>query len=238
MKRRIKINGFIIFFAAMAALAFPNVFIRRNAIDALELVNEMFGISFILLGQLFRVSARGYKAEHSKEGRALLQGGPYSLVRNPMYLGIIFIGFGIVLVLFKWWVIIIFLTVFAVRYLLLIFNEERKLLVFFPKEYAGYMENTPRLMPSLGRLLKKDIREYLPIKLYWLKKEIIPIVATLLFAILLESWEDVKEMGMRIYFHEALGILAVLIVFILLTVYLNQETNGQKRVFSGKRKTN
>ncbi len=185
-------------------------------------------MAFILLGQLFRASARGYKSEHSGEGTLLIQGGPYSLVRNPMYLGILLIGLGIVLMFFRWWVAGVFLFIFILRYVLLIFKEEKKLLKIFPEEYPSYQLQVPRLLPSAEALLQKDIKAYLPLKPSWLKKEIGTILAVLLFTLLLESWEDIKLEGLRIYLKEAIGIFLVIIFFVYLTAYLERRTVAEK----------
>ncbi len=149
---------------------FPSFFFRHQRLGSLEEIAEIFGIALILFGQLIRTSARGYKSEQSQNGHALIQGGPYSLVRNPMYLGILLIGLGIALMLFQWWAMAVFLIVFIVRYLLLIFKEEKKLLEVFSGQYKIYQGKVPRLIPPLTMLLQADISEYLPLKLSWLKK--------------------------------------------------------------------
>jgi len=132
MKKRLKINGVIMFLAAVIVAVFPAMFFRRVNIGLWNEVAEVFGLALILLGQLIRISARGYKSENSGEGKALITNGPYSLVRNPMYLGVLLIGLGVVLMLFKLWVVLVFLAVFIIRYFLLIFKEEKKLAVLFP----------------------------------------------------------------------------------------------------------
>ncbi|MEI6631739.1 MAG: isoprenylcysteine carboxylmethyltransferase family protein, partial [bacterium] len=197
MKKRLEINGIIIVSALILIMIFPALFFRNNKIAYYDEIAEIFGVAFILLGQLFRTSARGYKAEHSRQGESLISSGPYSLVRNPMYLGILLIGLGIVLVLFKWWVAGIFLLIFILRYVLLIFKEEKKLLKIFPEDYLHYQLRVPRLWPSPTTLLQRDIREYLPLKSSWLKKEIGTILAVLLLTLLLESWADIKTEGLR-----------------------------------------
>jgi protein-S-isoprenylcysteine O-methyltransferase Ste14 len=227
MKTRLKINGFIMFVVLLLISVFPSAFFRHGLMGSFDEAMEIFGIAFILLGQIFRASARGYKAEHSASGSALIQGGPYALVRNPMYLGILLIGLGIVLMLFWWWVIFIFLSVFTLRYLLLILREEKKLIAAFPQEYGEYRKKTPRLLPSISWLLGKDVSEYLPLKSAWLKKEIGSMLAVLLITILIESWEDVYNEGLRVYFREAIGIALTVILFICLVVYLSKRTEGQ-----------
>jgi len=204
---------------------FPSFFFRHQRLGSLEEIAEIFGIALILFGQLIRTSARGYKSEQSQNGHALIQGGPYSLVRNPMYLGILLIGLGIVLILFQWWVMAVFLIVFIIRYLLLIFKEEKKLLEVFSGQYKTYQGKVPRLILPLTMLLQADISEYLPLKLSWLKKEIGTILAVLLMTLLVESWEDISYQGIKVYFEEVILILVIIIIFISLVVYLIRRTN-------------
>jgi protein-S-isoprenylcysteine O-methyltransferase Ste14 len=91
MKKRIKINGIIMGLALILAIIFRNIFFRQNNPGLLENSLRITGLLSLFLGQLIRVSARGYKAEHSRNSHALIEGGPYQVVRNPMYLGILLI---------------------------------------------------------------------------------------------------------------------------------------------------
>jgi len=195
MKRRLKINGLIIVLAIILFVLFPTVFLRRASAAYWDSFAKIFGIVFILLGQIFRASSRGYKSEYSQNGHSLIQTGPYALIRNPMYLGILFIGLGIVLMLFNWWVIVVFLGIFIWRYIILIFKEEKKLLAMFPQAYRDYQQKVPCLLPSPVTILQKDMAEYLPLKVTWLKKEIGSILVVLLIVLFWEGWKDVKSEG-------------------------------------------
>jgi protein-S-isoprenylcysteine O-methyltransferase Ste14 len=224
MKRRLKINGIIMAVAILGILAFPRVFIRYHSYSAKERLFEIFGIAAIILGQLLRVSARGYKSEHSLSGQLLIQGGPYTLVRNPMYLGIILIGTGVVFTLFQWWVLCIFLAIFILRYLFLIFQEEKKLLAKFHQTYQDYCHKVPRLIPLPKAIAKTDISAYLPLKLAWFKKEIGSILGVLVVTLLLKSWIDISSNAITAYLQEALTIIITFILFIALVTYLNKKT--------------
>jgi protein-S-isoprenylcysteine O-methyltransferase Ste14 len=223
MKKRIKINGVIIFIAVLLMVAFPAIFLRQKYIGPNEELAEVFGIALIMLGQILRVSARGYKSEHSPKGQALIQTGPYKLVRNPMYLGILLIGTGMILVLFQWWVLAIFLVIFSVRYFVLILIEEKKLAAMFP-QYSSYQRKVPRILPSWNILWDEDIRGYLPMRITWIKKEIGPILWILLATLFLETWEDIKEEGLKVYLRESALIVATIILFFCLVLYLSKRT--------------
>jgi len=236
MKKRLKINGFIIFLAIALLILFPSIFLRQGKAAPQDIAIKIFGIALIILGQTMRVSGRGYKSEHSHSGHSLIQGGPYTLVRNPMYLGILLIGLGIVVTLFNWWAAVIFLSIFIWRYLLLIFKEEKKLLGMFPREYQDYRQRVPRILPCLSALLKRDIAEYLPLKVSWLRKEIGTILAVLLLVLFLDGYKDIKEEGVNMYLGEAALLFAVIIVFIFLVAYLIRRTNNPQKDASGKGK--
>ncbi len=235
MKKRLKINGLVMFLATVILAIFPALFFRRFSPGIVDSALEIFGLAFIFLGQLIRVSARGFKSENSRNGCGLVKDGPYSLVRNPMYLGIILIGLGVVLMLFKLWVAIIFLGFFAVRYALLIHEEEKKLKVLFNGQYAGYCQEVPsRVLPSIKALLEKDICEYLPLKFKWIRKEIGSIIALLSLVIVIESWEDLRRGGVIFFLSELSFLAAIFILFLFLAAYLISITGNINDADKGK----
>ncbi len=221
MKKRIQLHGFLIFVALALLALFPFKFLRltHGKFDDLA---EIIGIGMILSGQLLRVSSRGYKSEHSRQGGALITDGPYSLVRNPMYLGIVLIGLGIVLTLFNWWVALIFAVFFIAVYARLIITEEKKLLDCFGEEYQGYQEKTPRLFPRLSTLLRRDIREYLPLRSAWIKKEIVSIVILLSAVVLVDGWEDYRKEGAASLLNGFLAIASLVVLFVGFAIILSR----------------
>jgi protein-S-isoprenylcysteine O-methyltransferase Ste14 len=182
------INGIIMGVAFVLLVFFRGALRRQDNSGWLENSLKVIGLVSLFLGQLVRVSARGFKAEHSKNSHALLEGGPYKIVSNPMYLGILLIGFGVVLMLFNFWVVFLFLLIFAWRYLPLILSEEKKLRDVFSKTYDLYCHRVPRIMPRLSSLIKTNVKEYLQLKLAWFKKEINSIIPLLILVWLFFLW--------------------------------------------------
>lgn len=220
--------------AAIMVVFFPRIFFRNNVNGRIDEYIEPLGFSLILLGQIIRVSARGYKAEHSCESQALIQGGPYQVVRNPMYLGIFLIGLGVVLAVFKWWAAVIFVIVFIIRYIMLIYKEERKLLTVFPESYKDYCKKVPRILPSLSTITGLDISEYLPIKLAWFKKEIGSILALLLLTLLVESWEDIAKEGFKVYLRQSVWLFLTFVLFIIFVILLSSWTRKRNENSANK----
>ena len=232
MKKRLKINGIIMACIVLVIAFFPRFFLRvANSGGIREEIVEALGFALILLGQIIRVSARGYKAEYSQDSQILIQGGAYQVVRNPMYLGIFLIGLGVVLAIFRWWAVVVFVAVFIIRYILLIYKEEKKLYAMFPQAYPEYCRKVPRIFPALSSIIKLDIIKYLPIKIVWFKKEIGSILTLLLLILLVESWEDIAEEGIRVYFQQSVWIFSTFALFIIFVILLSKRTN--KRDESG-----
>lgn len=223
MKKRIKVNGTIISLVVVLLIAFPHLFFRSRISLAQEIFKAI-GLFLVLLGQNLRISSRGFKAEFSKMGFALVCNGPYKLVRNPMYLGILLIGVGISLILFQWWVVILFLAVFLSRYLFLTLSEEEKLENMFKEEYRQYKLAVPRIFPSPAVLLKKEISDFLPMKLSWLKKEIGSAIAVLSGIVILEFFVNLKNAPLEYRIMEITGLLVMLLFFVFLNVYLMEKT--------------
>lgn len=220
MKKRLKINGLLMFLSTCLILVFPKFFLRRDSPDIINDLFEIFGFALVLFGLLLRVCARGYKSEYSKEGFALVNAGPYKLARNPMYLGIVMIGLGMVLVLFKWWVGVIFALIFTARYILLIFKEEKRLAEQFGAAYKDYTRSTPRIFPKAG-VLQRDIREILPLKLSWVKKEIGSVISFILGILIIKSWKDISASGFNCYIEELSGFIMLIGLFFVLSLYLS-----------------
>ena len=234
MKKRLKINGIIMVCAGIGVIFFPKFFLRSYSGGLGGKGLEILGLALILLGQIIRVSARGYKAENSQDSRALIQGGPYQVVRNPMYLGIFLIGLGVVLVAFKWWAAVIFIIVFIIRYILLIYKEEKKLLLMFPDTYLEYCREVPRIFPSLPRMIELDIIEYLPLKIIWFKKEIGSVFSLLLLVLLVASWRGISQVGFTVYLRQSVWLLMTFALFIILVILLSRRMRQKNEPSSNK----
>jgi protein-S-isoprenylcysteine O-methyltransferase Ste14 len=105
----------------------------------------------VLLGLGIRAWADGFAGRHTRteqiEAPRLSTGGPYSLVRNPIYIGSMVIGLGMVGLLASWVALIPYLAVFAIFYFAVIPAEEQFLRRTFGRQYEEYCQHVPRLRP-------------------------------------------------------------------------------------------
>lgn len=118
----------------------------------------IIGFSIALIGELIRFWGVGYAGGETRTtgpvgGSKLVTNGPYAYVRNPLYLGNMFIycGFGIMsMALFPYFQIV-GLLYFFLQYYLIVTLEEEHLSKAFSKEYSRYFKSVPRFIPRLKR---------------------------------------------------------------------------------------
>jgi protein-S-isoprenylcysteine O-methyltransferase Ste14 len=106
----------------------------------------LFGLPVSVLG----VWLRGWAAGHLEKNERLATGGPYALVRNPLYLGTILTATGLAVAAQSLWLALLFAAVFVLVYLPVIELEEQHLRNLFPA-YPAYAAGTPMLWPRLRR---------------------------------------------------------------------------------------
>ncbi len=111
------------------------------------------GLLLVLIGMGLRVWASSFAGRHTRsqkiEGDKLAAAGPYAYVRNPIYLGSVVLGSGMVLLIGDRRLVIPAALTFLALYFGLIPAEEEFLTTKFPDEYAAYCRNVSRLIPRL-----------------------------------------------------------------------------------------
>lgn len=103
------------------------------------------GMAIVAIGMLLRLWASGYLTKRA----ALITAGPYSFVRNPLYLGSLIIGIGFTVMVRNIWLGSLMVVLFALSYYKQVVHEERQLAEIFGDRYALYRRNVPRLLPRL-----------------------------------------------------------------------------------------
>jgi len=109
----------------------------------------LIGIGLTLIGLLIRTWACCYLEKE----KILTMSGPYRYTRNPLYLGSLLIGIGVVIGSRSWWVFVFAVVLFAFFYPVAIFSEKQKMQKLFPEEYSTYSKNVPLFFPKPGTSL-------------------------------------------------------------------------------------
>jgi len=152
--------------------------------SAVAVAIESVGYLFLLAGLGVRMWSILYVG--GRKSHELVTDGPYSICRNPLYVGtfLLVIGVGLcfenLLVLPALAVIVVPVHVIAARL------EERHLVSLFPKEYSLYRQSTPRFWP---RLRGYRSRESLVVSLHAVRRVVVDTAAVLLIPMV----EDLLE---------------------------------------------
>lgn len=117
-----------------------NPFVRDIAI--------IFGTLVLGAGLAIRLWAGLYIGGHKE--RRLIVVGPYSCVRNPLYLGNLVTAGGIGVITGSPYVIVLVLGAMLAVYLVTIRQEEQKLYPIFGAAYQTYLWEVPPLLPHLS----------------------------------------------------------------------------------------
>ena len=111
------------------------------------------GMCLIVFGEAIRLYSVAFIGSVSRtrtpgSGGSLITTGPFSIVRNPLYVGNFFITFGVTLYGGQLGFVVIAMLLFAFQYYCIVRFEETQLERKFPEEYVAYMEAVPRWFPS------------------------------------------------------------------------------------------
>ncbi len=147
---------------------------------------DMFGLAVSATGVAIRLVARAWKTAYGKNG--LVTSGPYSIVRNPMYVGSFLVGLGLCLILGSYVFLVIYSAAFAVIHGLIARREESELSARWPDEYRAYRASVPGWFPSPVRVLRVVRPSWLAVSKNSLVTERANCFGIIIGAVLAEAW--------------------------------------------------
>ena len=104
-----------------------------------------YGAVVAALGLIVRAAAAGYL----RKDRELAVTGPYSLTRNPLYLGSAVLAAGFVVAGHSWISGLLVSAYFAIFYYAVMRNEEEDLRMRFGTDFDAYASRVPLFFPSI-----------------------------------------------------------------------------------------
>jgi len=112
-----------------------------------------FALVLIAAGLALRAWGAGSAGSHTRSGvieaARLATGGAFAYVRNPIYLGSMWIGFGMAALIGDPWAFLLAAVAFGILYFSIVPAEEEYLFRRFGQEYRRYRESVPRFIPRL-----------------------------------------------------------------------------------------
>lgn len=216
MKQRVKIDNSLLSFAIILTgflYLFPSVYFGNKIADN---VLDFLGLFTVLCGTFLRMAARGYKKANSHKSEQLVIDGPYSVVRNPMYLGSFLMGAGFVLIVWPWWTLLLFGTLFYLRFRRQVIKEETKLTEVFGQAYRDYLKRVPRAFPTPVTVKGIKFTKAFPKEVLANTQEKRGLWAWPLLAVLLESLQEKLVFGSTHIFLTVVISLSAMTVFAVL----------------------
>ncbi len=116
---------------------------------------SFIGLLLIFVGELVRIKAVSFAGGITRTVKVgapkLITEGPYSITRNPLYLGNMTIYFGVVFLAgghYMFEFLLVTFLFFIFQYSMIISLEEKTLSKLFDKNYQSYCDKVPRLFPK------------------------------------------------------------------------------------------
>ena len=108
------------------------------------------GVAVALLGEAIQIWA----SAHLRKNVEVVRSGPYAWMRNPMYFGRFFVGLGLTLLTWRWFLILPYVAIFWVYAQARVLGEEARLRKRFGEEYESYCRRVRRwlMLPPRERL--------------------------------------------------------------------------------------
>lgn len=119
-----------------------------ESIAAMGETMYFFGVTFVALATVGRVWCSIYISGYKND--RLIQEGPYSISRNPLYLCNVIGGIGLGLATETLLIPILIAIAIAIYYPKVIQEEEKELKGHFGAEYEAYCLLTPRFLPHFS----------------------------------------------------------------------------------------
>ena len=155
MRKRIMLPKLLFLPLFALAMVSHHVYQDRGLVD---LSLELTGVVLLVACAMGRVWTAAYIS--GKKNKELVTGGPYSLVRNPLYffslLGFIGAGLAFESITFA----ALLSALFFVTHWPTILQEERTLRAAFGEQYDAYATSVPRLIPRSWKFRSPDFVQF------------------------------------------------------------------------------
>ena len=122
----------------------PAAFMRNETVD---MVFDLIGLAISVAGLLLRVVSRDWKIAYGKD--CLVTGGPYSVVRHPMYVGSFLAGLGLCIILGSIAFTAVYVVCFIFVHSRIARREDKYMDGRWPEEHKSYAASVPACIPSI-----------------------------------------------------------------------------------------
>ena len=165
-----------------------NIFVPYSLDVSLNtsLILSVLGFFLVMLGGFGRIWASLY-IEGFKT-KTLIKEGPYSMVRNPLYVFSLMIFIGLCLAIKSIPISIALITIFTLFHIPTILNEEKILLNTHDESYREYYKSTPRLFPNILKYRKPKSTDRIEVKIQRINKRLWEVIGYLVLFVIIDGY--------------------------------------------------
>ncbi|MEC7918730.1 MAG: isoprenylcysteine carboxylmethyltransferase family protein [Candidatus Neomarinimicrobiota bacterium] len=165
-----------------------NIFVPYSLDVSLNtsLILSVLGFFLVMLGGFGRIWASLY-IEGFKT-KTLIKEGPYSMVRNPLYVFSLMIFTGLCLAIKSIPISIALITIFTLFHIPTILNEEKTLLDTHDESYREYYKSTPRLFPNIFKYRKPKSTDRIEVKIERINKRLWEVIGYLVLFVIIDGY--------------------------------------------------
>jgi protein-S-isoprenylcysteine O-methyltransferase Ste14 len=147
---------------------------------------EFFGYFFLLAGLTIRIWSIFYIG--GRKTKTLVTDGPYSLCRNPLYVGTVLLAVGAGLCFENVFMFLVLLAVIVLVHIFTVRAEEKHLEEIFGEEFRDYKRRVNRYWPNLRNYHTPDV---IPVSVRAIQR----IAVDTLMVLLIPEIEDLLELA-------------------------------------------
>jgi len=172
---------------AFIPIVFVAVFVRPSwSLESITgFVMELGGYLFLLAGLVIRIWCTFYIG--SRKSKEIITEGPYSICRNPLYIGSFLLAIGVGLCFENLLILLLVPAIIIPVHIIAARMEEAHLESKFGEQYRVYKQKVPRFWPRFSNYNRPDIIE---INVYSIRRITMDTVGVLL----LPEIEDLLEL--------------------------------------------
>lgn len=149
---------------------------------------EYSGFTLLIIATLGRIWSTLFIC--GRKDTRLVDDGPFSLCRNPLYLFSFIGAIGFMLAAQNLLLSALIIPVFWTYYHFVIRGEEKRLSLIFGQSYINYCKNTPRLFPKFSRY---HSREVVDLDLRIMTRSMLDSSCFLFLIVIIEVLEQIKS---------------------------------------------
>ncbi len=185
---------------------------------------SIIGFIIALSGGLIRMTSVGFSKpvtsgrQNYLTAENLNTSGLYSLVRNPLYVGVFFIYNGVLIAYSSIYAIIFLNIFFIINYYFIICSEENYLKKQFGDSYENYLESVPSMIPNF-RNYKKNEGKFHLFKVFLREKNTTFYWFFLYVVSLLLKQYKLNDGAINNFWFYAVPVIILFILNIILTIY-------------------